>query len=274
MRTEDLLFEKLTKDMRAAASGMTRSQARYLVDAYYTTQDARIRAAGQERALVEAGEPAELVGWMAENHRRLEGWLKIALDIYSASHPVGMWARSVVGVGPVIAAGLLAHIDVTKAATAGAVWRFAGLDPTATWEKGERRPWNADLKVLTAYKLGESFVKTSGREDAFYGKIYREHKAKLVEKNEAGEFRDEAERILATRKVGADTDLRKALEAGKLAPSHLHARARRYAVKLFLAHFFEVAYRHEYGAEPPAPYPIAHMGHVHRIPVPNAEKAA
>ena len=52
----------------------------------------------------------------------------------------------------------------------------AGLDPTVTWGKGERRPWNAELKVL-CWKLGDSFVKVSNKEGALYGRIYRERKA-------------------------------------------------------------------------------------------------
>jgi hypothetical protein len=43
---------------------------------------------------------------------------------------------------------LLARIDIVKAPTAGHIWRYAGLDPTVRWNKGEKRPWNAGLKVL------------------------------------------------------------------------------------------------------------------------------
>ena len=37
------------------------------------------------------------------------------------------------GIGPVIAAGLLANIDIKQAPTVGHIWRFAGLDPTNKW---------------------------------------------------------------------------------------------------------------------------------------------
>ena len=42
-------------------------------------------------------------------------------------------------------------------------------------------------------------------------------------------------------------------------------RAKRYAVKLFLSHWFEEAYRTHYGTEPPKPYPIARLGHAHQV---------
>ena len=60
-----------------------------------------------------------------------------------------------------------------------------------------------------------------------------------------------------TKKIGKDTDAIKSYRVGKLPPAHIHARAKRYAVKLFLAHFHETGYRLHYGTEPPAPYPIS-----------------
>ena len=87
----------------------------------------------------------------------MEGQIKRALEKYVDNHPVGSWLTSIHGIGPVIAAGLLAHIDIARAPTVGHIWRFAGLDPTTKWEKKTRRPWNAALKVLT-WKAGESFV--------------------------------------------------------------------------------------------------------------------
>ena len=96
--------------------------------------------------------------WLEGNAETLENSIKSALDKYSASHAVGAWARSVVGVGPVICAGLLAHIDITKAPTAGHIWNYAGLNPSVSWEKGQKRPWNAALKTL-CWKLGEEAVR-------------------------------------------------------------------------------------------------------------------
>ncbi len=78
-----------------------------------------------------------------------------------------------------------------------------------------------------------------------------------------------AHSTLKRKRIGADTDAIKSYSVGKLPPAHLHARAKRYAVKLFLAHYHETGYRLRFGEEPPAPYPISHLGHTHRIPVPN-----
>jgi len=260
-------IERLSRDLKNASTTLSATEARYLVDQYYTMQEDRKRAYSQERSLDEIGEPTAVIGWLAEQAASLERQIARALDAYSASKPIGAWARSIDGVGPIIAAGLMAHINIEKAPTAGHIWAFAGLDPTKTWEKGERRPWNAGLKTL-CWKIGESFVKVSNKETAFYGRIYRERKELEVQRNEALAFAEQAETKLKKFKIGQTTDAYKSYSIGKLPPAHIHARARRYAVKLFLAHYHEVSYKQHYGKEPPLPYPIAILGHAHKIDPP------
>ena len=340
---------RMTRDLRAAAATLSDHEARFLVDSYYMMQDNRIRSGHQLRQLGESGEPNSVLSFLEDQSSTIEGQIKSALDRYSAAHPVGQWMRAQKGIGPVIAAGLLAHIDITKAPTVGHIWRFAGLDPTARWlgtdgaakhiaavlgalaagtnltydqvvrvclapdcarnpanivammrnakgrgaedvaddesEDGDgtpraetftvrmlasalaKRPWNATLKTL-CWKIGESFVKVSGADDAYYGVIYRERKALETQRNDAGAFAEQAAAMLGSRKIGKDTDAFKAYITGRLPPAHVHARAKRYAVKLFLAHMHEVWYRHHFKVDPLLPYPIAILGHAHRIPAP------
>lgn len=252
----------LDKDLRAAAKHMTEHEVRFLVDAYYMIQGNRIRSSNQIRAM--ESEPHAMLAWLFTQNKVVENNIKTALDVYTHNHPVGEWLHSVKGIGPVIAAGLLAHIDIDKAPTVGHIWRYAGLDPTCEWGKGQKRPWNARLKVL-CWKAGESFVKTSNREGAVYGEIYKQRKELELGRNEQGDFREQAERVLATRKIGKETDAYKHYSAGRLPPAHIHARARRYAVKQFLSDLHREMYRRLLGKEPPLPYPIAHMNHVHLI---------
>lgn len=260
-------IRKLTKDEKQAAVTLGKDEARFLVDAYYQLQDNRIRSDGQVRSMSKDGEPHATLQWLANMNRTLEESIKAALDAYSNASPVGRWMRSQKGIGPVIAAGFLAHLDITKAETAGAFWSFAGLDPRKTWEKGQKRPWNADLKVL-CWKLGESFVKVSGYEDAFYGKLYKERKALEIERNEKGEFADQAAAKLEKFKIGKTTDAYKAYSVGKLPPAHIHARATRFAVKIFLSNLHHIMYVDHHGKEPPLPYAIGILGHAHMIKPP------
>jgi hypothetical protein len=265
--TEELIATmRLTRDLKRAAMSLNDDQARYLVDLYYALQKMRIGAAAQVRSAGE--EPNMLIAWTKDMYAQLETDVKSALEKYAESQVPGKWALSIKGIGPVIAAGLLAHIDITKTPTAGALWRFAGYDPTVKWEKKTKRPWNARLKVL-GWKAGQSFVKSSGREGSFYGPYYRERKLWEMERNERKEYADQAEKALSEKKIGKDTEAYKWYSMGMLPPAHIQARAERYAVKLFFSHYHAVAYEAHYKQPAPRPYAIAFLDHVHEIAIPN-----
>ena len=261
---EPTAIARLTRDLKTAAATLTDKEARFLVDAYYLVQENRIRTDAQIRAMMESGEPCAVLSWLSEQSRVLETEVKGALDKYSAGHEVGEWLRGVVGIGPVIAAGLMAHINIEMAPTAGHIFSFAGLNPNVKWKKGQKRPWNAALKVL-CWKAGESFVKTKGNDNSVYGKLYDKRKAEEEEKNVAGEFAEKAAQILASKRIGKTTEAFKHYSEGRLPPGHLHARAKRWAVKIFLSNLHEVWFEKHYGRPAPAPYPFAHLGHVHKI---------
>lgn len=260
---------RLTRDLAQASKTLSHTEARFLVDAYYTMQGNRIRADGQIRSMArgETFEPHSVLMWLSDQNATLEAQIKRALTAYVESHPVGPWLTSIYGIGPVISAGLLAHIDIERAPTAGHIWSFAGLDPTKKWNKGERRPWNAALKVL-CWKAGESFVKFHKNEQCFYGKYYASQKALYEARNDAGAYAERAAQILKECKIGKDTDAYAAYSAGRLPKAQIHAMARRYAVKLFLSHLHGEMYRRILKQEPPLPYPIAHQGHAHFIQAP------
>jgi hypothetical protein len=259
--------QKLSRDLRKAAAQLGVREARYFVNTYYDLQDYRIASANQQRKLLEGQEPSEFIGWLNTNLEVVESQIHAMLDKWSGAQHMGVWARNVCGIGPVIASGLLANIDIEKAPTVGHIWRFAGLDPTVKWSKGEKRPWNASLKRL-CWLMGESFVKVSGNAKDTYGKLYLQRKEYERQKNESGQLAERAAaRVAETkqRKKKLEPELMAILESGKLPAKALHERSKRWAVKIFLSHWHAEAYRHHYGTEPPKPYPIAILGHSHEI---------
>lgn len=267
---EQEIQKRLTKDLVIASKKLNQDEARYLVDLYYSIQKFRITVGNQLFQITKTGEPNQMLVYMGDNFGTLENQIKRALELYVKEQELGRWLLSLIGIGPVIAAGLLAHIDITKANTAGKIWRFAGLDSTVEWNKGEKRPWNADLKRL-CFLLGESFVKTQNNKNAFYGPLFRQRKDQEIARNERGEYAQQAADKLAKVKIGRDTEAYKHYSAGKLPPAHIHARARRWVAKLFLSHYHHVAYRLHYKATPPNPWVIEHGGHVDIITPPNIE---
>jgi len=261
-------LDALTEHIRRQASRLGTQEVRFLVDTYYQMQERRKASANQERALGESKEPIALVDYFVGLDTYSEKKIKQMLQAYAESKPDATWAMSIVGIGPVIAAGLAAHIDISMAPTVGHIWRFAGLDPTLTWEKGQKRPWNANLKTL-CWKIGESFVKVKNHDEDIYGKVYDRRKRLEEERNEAGLFADQAKAKLERHKIGKGTEAYKAYSNGKLPPAHIHSRAKRYAVKLFLAHYHHVSYELHHGEAPPKPFVIEHLGHGHYMAPPN-----
>lgn len=266
----DMAIGKLSKDLREAAANMTRAEARFLVDYYYQMQGDRIRSKNRVRSLKESGEPTDVIMWLSDNTATLERRVASALTPYVQNDFVGRWSMSVTGIGPVISAGLLAHIDIEKAGHVGHILSFAGITPNPRpWGKGEKRPYNARLKLIT-YHIGECFVKVSNNDKDFYGKFYRRAKDIYIQKNENGEYAGQAKKKLQDFKIGEDTIAYEWYSQGKLPPAHLHARAKRKAVDLFLSHWWEVSYRHRWPErECPKPYAMDVLGHTDYIPIHN-----
>src|SRR5215471_6892160 len=300
---------RLTRDLMQSVSTMGSAQARYLVDAYYNTQENRKRTDNQLRSLEVGSEPHQLIAWVTEKNWTLEQQIARALNAYTRDHPMGEWMRNIVGIGPVLSAGLLAHIymgewcafcrahnmaDCEKrqaskrkvpkgrepipphqytpersCPTVGHIWQFAGIagDNQRPWLEGQVRPFNGDFKVI-CWKVGHSFMMNSNRPNCFYGHIYKDRKAYEIKRNEAGELADQAAKALP--RFRTTTEAYGYYKQGLLPPAHIDARARRYAVKLFLSHLHGEWHKRAFGTPPPLPYPIAFLGHAHLINPPNA----
>jgi hypothetical protein len=296
-RNEELgPIQRLTRDLREAAITLSDVEARYLVDAYYIMQEDRKRSKGQERALLASAEPHSVISWLAEQSETLEKQIQRALDAYTGSHLMGPYMRAVYGIGPILSAGLLANIYMGEwcrichghnpddcqnrqadkkrklaehtytpefsCPTVGHWWQFAGIagDGQKEWKPKTVRPYNQALKTLQ-WKIGDAFVKFSNDDKCVYGHIYRQRKEYEVQRNEAGGNKQRADEKLARKGDSKEAHYHR---DGKLSPGHLDLMARRYAVKQFLADLHGEWYRRTTGKEPPLPYPIAHLGHVHR----------
>jgi hypothetical protein len=166
---------------------------------------------------------------------------------------------TIYGIGPVIASGFFSEINIHRAHVAASIWRYAGLDPTVKWEKGQTRPYNSYVKRM-AYYTEESFVKQGN----FYRMIYDDRYAYMSRRNDDGHYADMAKFYFERFKWGPETEPAKEAMKGRLAKSAIHALSKRYAVKLFLAHFYQI-YREAENLPVARPYAIEHLGHAHVI---------
>lgn len=317
----------------------SKDELRFLVDSYYQTQHYRITAESQIRAIKQGYDTSNsqeeipvALEWVYQNIKNQEKQIQKMLDHYTDLSPVGQWCKSIVGIGPVITAGLIAYFDITKANHYNQFHSYAGLNDnnvpwlgaakakditetaiknivgeeykkyklsselsddiiieisTLTTRKYESivknsknedgkitkqsmikylslTPYNKELKKL-CWKIGESFVKVSSKEESLYGKLYNERKAYEIQKNEKGEYKNQAENILKTNNISKSTEAYKFYSIGKLPRAHINARAKRWTVKIFISHLFEAMYIDYYKEPAPTIYPVEHQGHVDYI---------
>jgi Transposase IS116/IS110/IS902 family len=254
-----------TTQEKVLSLDLSSNEVRFVVTNYYDAQNMRKRSDMQLRHLGSKDDVGGLLRYWSDSQAAVEDFLKKALGKYAANDPVGAWMLAQHGIGPIIASGLLAYIDITKAPTAGSIWRYAGLDPSIKWEKGQKRPWNAQLKQI-CYHAGQCFKRSSNSENSFYGKLYREQKVKVINKNNAGEYAERAKTF-----VTRSEEVKKKLAEGKLPDSNLDSQATRFATKIFLNHLHAVMYWNTYHMPPPKPYAIAILGHAHEIIIPNVD---
>lgn len=256
--------ELTTTQLKKSVQGLTITEVSNLVRVYYQMQDERIRGDARARELKKAeGEEPLLLKFLADQSRISEQVVKAAITAFTANHPIGSKLTEIYGIGPVIAAGVISEIDMDMCPTAGHIESFAGFNPNQKWEKGQKRPYNAQLKQVF-YQAGASFVKFSGRRQCIYGQVYRERVAWEIEKNERGD--NAAYAAANIGRFNKSTESYKAMLEGKISNSHIFARARRIAIKIFINHMFEWWYEHEYGKKAPEPYAFAILQHAHKIP--------
>lgn len=398
------------KKTQLRADKFSKETIRFLVDTYYQVQDLRKARDNQLRAIMQGkdGDGFETSAFIATEIRNVETQIKSMIDYYTDLIPVCYWAKSNLGIGPIISAGLYARLDINKATSAGSFWSYCGLNDNKTpWlgvdkakvvikecmqenvyklkiiidmieeamrdkkfktafnkfmtakmklavakdeiineemfkdyissdekfcklledigirtyysdlvsaailkvydenmvlsmdfnsiaihEKVNRKPsqlfdgslnqrnsgkekkkpyitksdlekfmakppYNKELKVL-CYNIGECLKKQCNKPNSLYGRMYKDRKAYETAKNEHLDYKDQAEKALKEKNY-TNKEVIEVLKSGKLIPGHIDMRACRYAVKMFISHFYEMYYLSEFGETPRTPYILGCM---------------
>lgn len=161
-----------------------------------------------------------------------------------------------------------------------------------------RCPWNMALKRL-GFLIGDSFIKFRNADKDMYGHFYDERKQVEWTINLAGGYANQAREKVQKNSLKADysknwysgklspTLVKVALNSGDpqamlglspsnegdevamLPPAHIHARARRWMVKIFISHVHLVGYWCQYKRMPPKPFALAHLEHKDMFHPPN-----
>lgn len=202
---------------------ITKKQAVVLIRSYYLMQDNRIRLSNQISSFKKKfpDENLETLTYLYNQAQALENEVLKIITVFYRKQPMRWFFEQTIGVGPVLSAGLMAHIDIEEAKYAGSIWRFAGLinDP---WEKGQKRPWNADLKTI-CWKISDSFVKFVDNPNGFYGKEYKARKEIYWERNINGVYVERIKNEIIPKRNVEDLKTGKSFYMGLVDPNKMKA---------------------------------------------------
>jgi hypothetical protein len=260
---------------------------RTLIDIYYDFQGQRIQtqlrigASERERSLTKEEQSIYGITTILENAHSFEKDAEKLITKQLKNHALyTQYLSKIVGIGPMIAAGLIAYVDdIEKFQHVSSLWQYSGYGanrfcpeckkPTSVEVKystgtiakklhpfnecpechaetisilqrrmsGYQSNWNDKLKTL-AWKAGTSFVKQSAAKSK-YRKLYDQIKKK--------------ERMIHP--------VKKVIKGKTFYnDGHIHNRAMRKVVKIFLAHVWQT-WRRQEGLEATEPYAKQLLGH-------------
>lgn len=215
---------------------MTDTTLRILTDLRGTMQRERIAFGNRVGALERADDTGD-----TESAALIARWYARFLDVEKAAdeeireavkeHPVYEYICRVKGIGPLLAAQLVAQIDISRAPTVSALWRYAGYavidGERERPRKGEKLHYNARVKKV-CYLIGSSFLKSNSPYRAVY---------------DSGRAYYEANRPEWTK-------------------ARQHMAAMRRMIKHFLSHLWQV-WREVAGLPTRTPYVEERLGHEH-----------
>jgi hypothetical protein len=211
---------------------------RALVDARQSIQRDRVRF-GNRIGAVERG--ADIVDPSTMNI--LEGWNtrfeELEHDIdenireIAEDYPIIGRMTKVKGVGKLLAARLIASIDISRDDTVSSLWRYCGFSTSEgvaeRMKKGEKIHYNKNIKPV-CFLIGLSFLKSKSP----YASIYYEAKGYYQENRDWTKL-------------------------------HIHFAAMRKMIKVFLSHLWQV-WRDLEGLPTSPPYIIGKENHTHYLP--------
>lgn len=162
------------------------------------------------------------------------------------------WLQHVRGIGSNLAVQFVALIQpIADFPNVAKLWAYAGYavkDGEAVRRRtGQQSRWNPDLKRL-GFQAGDCFIRAGGP----YRELYDRYKARETERHPEPVDKLDAKGKLVKGLSGETIKL--------YTKGHLHNRARRYAIKIFLSHLWQ-AWRELEGLPCPGPYAIEILGH-------------
>ena len=135
---------RLSKDIKSelkTIESISKAEIKTLVNLYYQVQAFR-KASREQIRSIEQGRSGSnktdgniaILDWANKNMAVIEKGIVDSLELIALSSKVGQWLYSIIGIGPVLAAGLMSYFDISKAKYATAFHSYGGLNDN-------NRPW-------------------------------------------------------------------------------------------------------------------------------------
>jgi len=129
------------------------------------------------------------------------------------------WGRYVKGCGPMLLGAIMTRTDIRRVSTVSAMWAHFGFAPGQRRRKGQKLDYDPVGRTW-CWRLGSQFL----RYDGSFRAVYDKRKA-----YELAQAAARGQEVVPARK-GQEVD-----EAKVMTQKHVHNRALRYTIKLFLA---------------------------------------
>jgi len=269
---------------------------RTLVEDYYDLQKMRIETENQVRSFIKGNNPTQvkfLKETIATTLKGLENTIKKELENFLQTQPIyAEWLIHIGGIGPILAAGLIAWIrDSKRFATISKLWAYAGLAagyqvgtcsskhkiiasslpvacPILKDNKGGKCEAPVSLIETVTGKVPQAkagFILLQNRRLKAHmwliGESFVKHKGGY--QNLYKQFRSDYDAKWTSPEQCGGIGCRNKKECLK---AHRYQAAKRKTVKVFLAHLF-IKWQELQGMPREKPFIIGRNGHEHEIPV-------
>lgn len=225
-----------------------------LVGAALTIEKLRVASEVRQTHLVRQGRQDPETDELHRRLKDLEDFVDGRVSYLIQSHPAYPWFSEVKGVGRENIAKVVALIDIQKANTISSLWKFAGLSVEGgvapkPHKGGGKLEFSSQLRSM-CWRLSLSLLRAKGK---FYD-YYLKEKDKYYQKYENQQIKIVPATSLPKK------DGKRYEPEGMMAEGHVHNRAMRKMVKLFLACLWLV-WREAEGLPVTKPYAIERLGH-------------
>lgn len=169
------------------------------------------------------------------------------------SHPAYSWFNRVKGIGKENIGKVVGLVDIERANTISALWKFAGYAPqdghAMKRTKGEKLCYNSQLRSM-CWRLGGSLMKAKG---TFYD-YYLDQKERYTQR-----YQGEGKQIVPATSLPKVNGKKQETDI-YISKDHVHNQALRKMIKLFLACLWLI-WREVEGLPVTSPYAIGQLGH-------------